>query len=189
MQVNGHVVIWVSVVAILVNGISAILFFSGRKGDLNVRGAFLHLAADAGIAMGVVMSGVAMVLTRKLWIDPVVSLAIVAIIVYGTWHLLKESMNMALQAVPAGIDAGKVRAYLAGLPAVVDVHDLHIWGMSTTETALTVHLVMRPARVDDSFLVKAREELNEKFEIGHATIQIESGDPHCNCELAPQEKV
>jgi cobalt-zinc-cadmium efflux system protein len=188
-QVNGQVVIWVSVAAILVNGVSAFLFFSGRKGDLNVRGAFLHLAADAGIALGVVLAGVAMVWTGKLWIDPAVSLAIVAIIVSGTWHLLKESMNMALQAVPAGIDAGRVRAYLAALPAVVDVHDLHIWGMSTTETALTVHLVMRPARVDDEFLVKAREQLHEQFEIGHATIQIESGDPHCKCGLAPADKV
>jgi cobalt-zinc-cadmium efflux system protein len=188
-QVNGRIVIWVSLTAILVNGISAFLFFSGRKGDLNIRGAFLHLAADAGIALGVVLAGAAIVLTGKLWIDPVVSLAIVGIIVYGTWHLLKESMNLALLAVPAGIDAGAVRAYLADLPAVVDVHDLHIWGMSTTETALTVHLVMRPARVDDSFLVKAREELHQKFKIGHATIQIECGVPKCGCELAPAEKV
>jgi cobalt-zinc-cadmium efflux system protein len=188
-QVDGRVVIWVSVAAILVNGISALLFFSGRKGDLNIRGAFLHLAADAGIALGVVFAGLAIVFTGKLWIDPVVSLIIVGIIVYGTWHLLKESMNMALQGVPPRIDEGAVRGYLAGLPGVVEIHDLHIWGMSTTETALTVHLVMRPARVDDGFLVKTCEELEEKFEICHSTIQIESGDPHCACELAPAERV
>lgn len=187
-QVEGKIVIGIAALGIVVNGVSALLFFSGRKGDLNVRGAFLHLAADAGISVGVVLAGLAIVLTGKLWIDPVVSLVIVATILYGTWGLLKDSINLSLQAVPENVDLDAVERFLKTLPAVAEVHDLHIWAMSTTQVALTVHLVMRPAKVDDSFLANAAKELEHNFGIEHATIQVEAGDGS-KCRLAPHDRV
>ncbi len=189
LQVDGKIVIWVSAAGIGINGLSALLFFSGRRGDLNIRGAFLHLAADAVIAFGVVLAGIAILLTGKLWIDPAVGLVIVAVIVYGTWGLLRESLNLALQAVPAGIDIGLVHEYLEHLPRVVEVHDLHIWAMSTTEVALTAHLVVTSAAVDDALLAEIAHELQARFKIGHSTLQIETGDPTHPCQLAPAETV
>ncbi|HEV8541121.1 MAG TPA: cation diffusion facilitator family transporter [Verrucomicrobiae bacterium] len=186
--VEGRLVIWLAATGIIVNAASAWLFFSGRKGDLNVRGAFLHLAADAGISFGVVLAGAAMLWTGKLWIDPVMSLIIVVTIVYGTWGLLKEAVNLSLLAIPENIDRDAVEEYLGSVRHVVSIHDLHIWGMSTTQAALTVHLVMRPARVDDSFLAQVAAELHDKFHIEHATIQVEAGDGPV-CQLAPQERV
>ncbi|HZS09037.1 MAG TPA: cation diffusion facilitator family transporter [Blastocatellia bacterium] len=184
-SVEEKTVIGVAAIGIAVNAGTALMFMSGRKGDLNIRGAFMHMAADAVIALGVVLTGVAMLATGWLWLDPLVSLVIVALIVYGTWGLLRDSVNLALDAVPEGIDANGVREYLAGLPACVEVHDLHIWGMSTTEAALTAHIVMAQAVCDDELLARTANELHEKFGIEHTTLQVESGDPAypCQCRL------
>lgn len=187
--VDGKLVMWLALAGIVVNGASALLFFSGRKGDLNIRGAFLHLAADAGISVGVLLTGFAIFYTGKLWLDPVVSLIIVGIILYGTWGLLKDSLNLSLQAVPENIDRDAVETFLRNLPNVQEVHDLHIWGMSTSEVALTAHLVMKPALVDDGLLSRASHELREKFQICHATMQIESGDPAHPCQLSATDTV
>lgn len=186
-DVAGWTVIWVSAVGIAINTATALMFMSGRKGDLNVRGAFMHMAADAGISAGVVVAGFVILATGLHWIDPVVSLAISAVIIWGTWGLLRDSVNLALQAVPEGIELSEVKEYLAGLPHVTAVHDLHIWPMSTTETALTAHLVRDVDRCDSSVLQKCCEELHDKFEIQHATIQFETEDHEC--DLAPEGKV
>jgi cobalt-zinc-cadmium efflux system protein len=186
-DVAGRTVIWVSLVGIAINTATALMFMSGRKGDLNIRGAFLHMAADAGISAGVVVAGFAILATGYHWIDPVVSLLISAIIIWGTWGLLRDSVNLALQAVPEGINLTEVKEYLAGLPHVIGVHDLHVWPMSTTETALTAHLVRDVDRCDSAIIERCCEELHDKFEIQHATIQFETEDH--DCDLAPDEKV
>jgi cobalt-zinc-cadmium efflux system protein len=185
--VAGSTVMWVAAAGILVNGASALLFMAGRERDLNIRGAFAHMASDAAVSVGVVLIGLTIRLTGWLWLDPVVSILIGAVIVWGTWGLLCESVNLALDAVPAGIDPQKVEEYLAGLAGVQAVHDLHIWGMSTTEVALTAHLVMPAPPGDDQFLCEARDGLHAKFEIGHVTIQIEHGT--ADCLQAPAETV
>jgi len=160
----------------------------GRHDDLNIRGAFLHMAGDAGVSLAVVLGAIVMVFTGFMWIDPALSLLIVGVIVLGTWGLLRDSVDLALDAVPGGIDPGAVRAWLAGLPGVTSVHDLHIWAMSTTETALTAH-VTRPANHDvDGFLHSAGEGLAKRFGIGHVTLQVETGDA-VHCRLAPDEVV
>lgn len=184
-SVEETTVIWVAAVGIAVNGGTALLFMAGRKADLNIRGAFMHLASDAFIALGVVLTGVTMLYTGWVWLDPIVSLVIVALITYGTWDLLRDSVNLALDAVPEGIDMNAVKEYLANLPTCVDVHDLHVWGMSTTETALTAHIVMTKAVCDDALLSKTSNELHDKFGIEHTTLQIEFGDPAypCRCGL------
>ena len=187
--VAGGTVIWVAALGIGINTATALLFMSGRKGDLNVKGAFMHMAADAAVSAGVVLAGFAILYTGWHWLDPVTSLAINAIIVWGTWGLLRDSTNLALDAVPSGIDTAKVRAYLGTLPSVVAVHDLHIWGLSTTKTALTVHLVKPDAEIDDGLLARACRELNDKFGIAHATIQLERGDAAHPCALAPDHVV
>ena len=185
-RVEETTVIWVASVGILINAGTALMFMSGRKGDLNIRGAFVHMAADAFIALGVVLTGVVMLETGWLWLDPLVSLVIVALIVYGTWALLRDSVNLALDAVPEGIDMNDVKAYLSSLPTCVDVHDLHVWGMSTTEAALTAHVVMAQTVCDDALLAKTANELHQKFGIEHTTLQVEFGDPTypCRCRLA-----
>lgn len=188
-EVAGKTIVWVAAVGIVVNAVTALLFFSGRKEDLNIRGAFLHLAADAGISFGVVMAGLAILCTGKLWIDPVVSLLIVAVIVYGTWGLLKDSVNLALHAVPEGIEISAVQRYLASLPGVSAVHDLHIWAMSTSDAALTAHLIMAGPMSNDKFLTEVAGELRERFNIPHATLQIEHGDPNHPCQLAAADEV
>ena len=187
--VAGGTVIWVAALGIAINTATALLFMSGRKGDLNVKGAFMHMAADAAVSAGVVVAGFAILYTGWHWLDPVTSLVINAIIVWGTWALLRDSTNLALDAVPSGIDTAKVRAYLESLPKVVAVHDLHIWGLSTTQTALTVHLVKPDAEIDDGLLARACRELNEKFGIAHATIQLERGDAAHPCALAPDHVI
>ncbi len=183
--VEGGTVVWVAALGIAVNAATALLFMSGRKGDLNVRGAFLHMAADAAVSAGVVVAGLAILYTGWQWLDPVTSLAINAIIVWGTWGLLRDATDLALDAVPSGIDPAAVRLYLERLPSVTAVHDLHIWALSTTQTALTAHLVKPDAEVDDALLAQACEELREKFGISHATIQLERGDAAYPCQLAP----
>ena len=176
----------VAAIGIAINTGTALMFMKGAKDDLNIRGAFLHMAADAGVSAGVVIAALAMGVTGWLWLDPVVSLAIVVVIVLGTWGLLRDSLDMALDATPRGIDADKVKAWLAARPGVTEVHDLHIWAMSTTETALTAHVV-RPLDGDhDQFLHDACAELARQFKIGHVTIQVEnSGGAHA-CALAPE---
>jgi len=171
-------------IGVLINTATALLFMRGGKGDLNVRGAFLHMASDAAISVAVVIGAGAIALTGLEWIDPALSLAIAAVIVIGTWGLLRDSVNLALDAAPRGVDVAAVRAWLAGLPGVEEIHDLHIWAMSTTETALTAH-VIRPANDDgDSFLHHACEGLAVRFNIGHATLQVET-DADSACRLAP----
>ena len=187
-SVEETTVIWVAAIGIVINGVTALLFMSGRKDDLNIRGAFMHLASDAVIALGVVLTGVAMLYTGWVWLDPVVSLVIVVLITYGTWGLLRDSVNLAMDAVPEGIDMNGIKEYLAKLPTCIDVHDLHVWGMSTTETALTAHLVMNKSVYDDALLSKTADELHHKFGIEHSTLQVEFGDPNypCRCGLIPK---
>lgn len=180
----GGPIIAVALVGIVINGTTALLFASGRRGDLNIRGAYLHMAADAGVSLGVVLAGLAILLTGWRWLDPAVSLAIVVVIFVGTWGLLRDSVNLALDAVPEGIDTAAVAAYLSALPGVTAVHDLHIWAMSTTETALTAHLVIPGGGDTDALLARACGELHDRFGIAHATMQIERGDPAHPCGLA-----
>src|SRR5450432_4146701 len=174
--VEARTVIWVSVIGILINTATALMFMSGRKRDLNLRAAFMHMAADAGVSLGVVVAGFLIIATGWRWIDPAISLAIAIVITWGTWGLLRDSVNLALQAVPQGIDIGEVRQYLSGLPHVKEVHDLHVWPMSTTETALTAHLVRDVDDCDCALLERASRELHSKFEIQHATLQFETLD-------------
>src|SRR5204863_3859271 len=139
--VEARTVIWVAIIGIVINAVTALMFMSGRKRDLNIRAAFVHMAADAGVSLGVVVAGFLIIATGWLWIDPAISLVIAAVITWGTWGLLRDSANLALHAVPQGIEVAEVRQYLSSLPHVTAVHDLHVWPMSTTETALTAHLV------------------------------------------------
>lgn len=180
---NG-IVIGVAAFGVAINTGTALLFLAGRKGDLNVRGAFLHMAGDAAVSLGVVLAGIGMMFTGWFWLDPAVSLLISAVIVITTWGLLKDSVNLALHAVPEGIETQAVGAYLVALPDVVAAHDLHIWAMSTTETALTAHLVMPSGYPGDAFLQRICSELRTRFRIDHSTLQVETGDPVHPCALA-----
>jgi cobalt-zinc-cadmium efflux system protein len=186
--VAGETVMWVAALGILVNGFTAWLF-AGGQGDLNIRGAFLHLAADAAVSAAVVVSGLVILQTGWLWVDPLLSIAVSVVIVLGTWGLLRESVRLALQGVPRGIDPTAVKGYLAKLPGIRDVHDLHIWGMSTTEVALTAHVTMPDGHPGDSFLHTVAEDLKHQFGIGHVTIQIETGDGSHPCSLAPEDSL
>lgn len=185
----GLTIIIVAAAGIAVNAATALLFMSGRKDDLNIRAAFLHMASDALVALGVVVAGAAILWTGWLWLDPAISIVISMVIVAGTWGLLRDSVNLALDAVPAGIDRQAAEAYLARLPGVTAVHDLHIWGMSTTETALTAHLVRPDGGPGDALLVSAAHELEERFGICHATLQLETVDNAEACRLASDEVV
>jgi cobalt-zinc-cadmium efflux system protein len=185
--VEGHTVIWVAAVGIAINLATAFLFMSGRKGDINIRGAFLHMASDAAVALGVVIAGFAILWTGWLWLDPAISILILIVILLGTWGLLKESTNLALAGVPEGIDVEKIEKYFKSLPHVTEVHDLHIWGISTTETALTVHLVINDQTNQDNLLNQIDKELKGHFKIDHPTIQIENGT--YSCRLAPDDLV
>lgn len=160
---------------ILVNSVTAWLFMSGRKTDLNIRGAYLHMAADAGVSLGVVIAGAAIMLTGWLWLDPLTSLAIVAVILWSTWGLLRDSVALALAAVPAHIDLAKVKSYLQSLPGVTRVHHVHVWAMSTNEVALTAHLVMPGGHPGNAFYERTAHELRDRFGISHPTFQIECG--------------
>ena len=185
--VAGKTVMIVAAVGIAVNAVTAWMF-AGGKGDINARGAFVHMASDAVVSAGVVAAGFVIILTGWLWLDPVVSLAINAAIVWATWGLLRDSLGMALAAAPSDIDPAAVRSFLAGQPGVDGVHDLHIWAMSTTEVALTCHLVMPGGHPGDDFLHRLAEDLAHRFRIGHSTAQIET-DPASACALAPDEVV
>ena len=185
----GGTIAWVAAVGILVNGATALLFAGDRRRDLNVRSAFVHMAADALVTAGVVATGIAIALSGRLWLDPAVGLVISAVIVYGTWGLVREAVGLALDAVPSGIDSAEVRVHLAALPGVAAVHDLHIWGMSTTETALTCHLVMPAGHPGDAMLGQFARDLEARFGIHHATMQIELGDTDEACALTPEHVV
>lgn len=186
--VEGTTVIVVAAIGIVVNAATAALFLAGRKGDLNVRGAFLHMAADAIVSLGVVIAGGAIVYTGWLWLDPATSLVISVVIVAGTWGLFRDSVRLALHAVPPGIEIERVRAYLQGVTGVAEVHDLHVWAMSTTENALTAHLVTPQGYPGDAFVATLCEEIQERFGIGHSTIQIET-DTGRACRLASDHVV
>ena len=181
--VAGLLVSLVAVVGILVNGVSAWLFMSGSKHDLNIRGAYLHMAADAAVSLGVAISGVIILFTQWYWLDPIVSLAIVAVIVFGTWGLLRASVLLALNGVPPNIDVSGVDKYLRECEGVIDIHDLHIWAMSTTENALTVHLVTPAGYPGDTYMDNIMKTLAERFNIHHSTIQIEQGTTDHACTL------
>jgi cobalt-zinc-cadmium efflux system protein len=171
--VAAFTVMIVAAIGILVNGFTALLFMRGSHDDLNIRGAFLHMAADAAVSLGVVLGAAAILWTGATWIDPVLSLAIATVIVWSTWGLFRQSLTLSLHGVPNGISITDVQEALEHLPGVVRVHHLHVWAVSTTETALTVHLVMPGGHPGDSFLANAQRELKKRFGIGHATLQIE----------------
>lgn len=178
--IEGEVMIGVAAAGIAINALSAALFASGQREDLNLRAAFVHLLADAAVSAGVVIAGVAIWLTGKAWIDPLTSLLITLAIGCGSWGLLKNAVRMGLHAVPPGIDPGEVQRWLMARPGVSTVHDLHIWPMSTTETALTAHLEMPGGHPGDATLHKLSEELARHFGINHSTIQIELGGEPCS---------
>ena len=178
--VEGGVMMAVAAAGIVINTATALLFLAGRKHDINMRGAFIHMAGDALVSVGVVGAGLMITLTGRTWIDPATSLVIVAVIGLSSWRLFKDSMKLGLLGVPPGIDETGVRGFLAAQPGVEAVHDLHIWPMSTTETALTTHLVMPAGHPGDAFLRELAHELEHDFRIGHATVQIETGHEDCS---------
>ena len=178
-DVAGLTVVIVAGIGVLINGATMMLFLNGQKGDINIRGAFLHMAADTAVSVGVVISGTILMFTNLTWIDPIVSLVIAVVIFVGTWQLLKVSVNLAVDAVPKGIDPSAVQERLESLPGVQSAHHLHIWALSTTENALTVHLVKPDPGSDDQVISEATEMLNKHFGIQHTTIQWERGDEQC----------
>jgi cobalt-zinc-cadmium efflux system protein len=181
--VDSMMVITVAAIGVVINTVTALLFMSGQKHDLNIRGAFLHMLADAAVSLGVVVAGIIIMLKGWLLVDPIISLGIVTVILIGTWSLLRDSLNLALDSVPAHIDMAEIKTYLMGLEGVCQLHDLHVWAMSTTEVALSVHLILLDAAVSKDFLPKIQQQLHDGFGIGHSTIQIErqgdDGDGLC----------
>jgi cobalt-zinc-cadmium efflux system protein len=171
-QTQALYVMVVAAIGVIVNGATAVLFLSGRRDDVNVRGAFLHMVADAGVSAAVIAAGAAIWLTGQHWIDPAISIVVVLLILWATWGLLRESLDLTLDAAPAHIDVAAVRAYLASQPGVTAVHDLHVWAMGATAPALTAHLV-RPEGGDDAFLAAAAEGVAQRFRIKHVTLQVE----------------
>jgi len=180
-QPVGMTIMIVAAIGVVVNTVTALFFMSGKDSDLNIRGAFLHMAADAVVSLGVVASGALIMFYGLNWIDPVISLVIAAVIFLSTWGLLRDSLNLAVDAVPKNVNPDAVRAYLSGLPGVMQLHDLHIWPMSTTNTALTAHLVMSTMPDSDSFLNDAAQLLAERYSIQHATLQLERNDSETIC--------
>lgn len=187
--VESHTIIWVALIGIVINGATAMMFHKDQAHDINVRGAYLHMVADAAISLGVVIAGVVISYTGWLWVDPVVSLLIAGIIIIGTWQLAKQALHLSLAGVPPHIDRNGVFEYLSTLPGVTEVHDLHIWAMSTTKTALTAHLIRPEAGIDDSFLHMVTGELESRFNIQHPTLQVEKGGHPDSCRFAPAEVI
>ncbi|MEY9752964.1 cation diffusion facilitator family transporter [Bradyrhizobium yuanmingense] len=185
--VAGVTVMVVAGIGILINGFTALLFAGGRKDDINIEGAYLHMAADAAVSLGVVVSAALIIWTGWLWLDPITSLIICATILWSTTSLLRGSIDMSMAAAPKGTDLAAIRAFLLARPGVSAIHDLHVWPISTTETALTCHLVM-PAGSDDAFLMQTTELLKTSFRIGHTTLQVET-HPDNGCALAPDDVV
>jgi cobalt-zinc-cadmium efflux system protein len=186
--ISGRTVMIVAAIGVVVNGLTALLFARGSRDDINIRGAFLHMAADAGVSLGVIVAGFVIVTTGWVLIDPIVTLAIAAVILVSTWSLLRGALSMSLDAVPEGIDPVRVEMTLRTLPGVAKVHDLHIWPMSTTEVALTCHLVMVRWPSDPAFLAEAAHLLKEWHDIDHSTIQIETSREE-HCRQAPHDRV
>jgi cobalt-zinc-cadmium efflux system protein len=182
-SVNGMIIIIVAAIGVVINTVTALLFVKGQKHDLNIRAAYLHMAADAAISLGVVVAGIAIMVTGWLWLDPVISLFIALVILLSTWGLLRDSIDLSIDAVPQGIDVHEIKNYLTDLEHVTEIHDLHIWAISTTETALTVHLVTTHELIDNCFLEKIQEHLHHHFDISHATIQIENETDDYTCIL------
>ncbi len=187
--VTGTTMMWVAAAGVVINLATALMLMKGHHHDINLRGAFLHMLADAAVSVGVVIAGAGILWTGWLWLDPAISLVIAVVIFAGTWGLLKASVRLSLHAVPDSIDLNEVTAFLQGLPYVQEVHDLHIWGMSTTEIALTVHLVTPAGHPGDAALGQLAEELEHHFHISHATFQIELGEEGIACRLAPEDVV
>ncbi|MBN9509124.1 MAG: cation transporter [Alphaproteobacteria bacterium] len=181
-------VAWVALAGIAINGVTAWMFARGHE-DLNIRATFLHMAADAGVSAGVVVAALLIAATGLFWIDPVTSLLIAAVIVVGTWGVLRDSVNLAMDGVPSGIACADVETYLVGLPGVTEVHDLHIWGLSTTETALTAHVVVAARDGDEALIARATHDLAVLFGIGHVTLQIETEALADRCRLRPADVV
>jgi len=186
-QLEAGTVIWVAALAIVLNGAVALMFMRGRHDDLNIKGAFLHMLGDAAVSFGVVLAAALTLWTGWLWIDPAISLGIAMFVLWASWGLARSSVNLALDAVPENVDREQVEAYLNSLPGVTEVHDLHIWAMSTTETALTVHLVRPNAGLDDGFIAATCERLDRDFKIHHTTLQVEHSREAC--KLAPDHVV
>ena len=187
--VEGSVVIWVALVGVAVNGFTAWLFMQGGKTDLNLRGVYLHMAGDAAVSLAVAVAGGVVLYTGWFWLDPALTLVVSAVILWSSWGLLRQSLGLALQAVPEGIEQPAVRECLAGLPGVTDVHDVHVWAMSTSENAMTAHLVIPGRHPGDEFLRTAAALLEERFGIHHATLQIEIADTAKACAFAPDHVV
>jgi len=181
VQPAGKTIMVVAGIGVVINSLTAWFFVSGKDSDLNIRGAYLHMAADALVSLGVVISGLVIWKFGLAWFDPLSSLLIAVVIFWSTWGLLRDSLNLAIDAVPRGLDPEKVRGWLAAQPGVEGMHDLHIWPMSTTDTALTVHLLMPQLPCDDNFLHDLANQLQERFNISHATFQIERGDHDVTC--------
>ena len=177
----GQTIMIVAGIGVLINSLTAWFFVSGKDHDLNIRGAYLHMGADALVSLGVVISGLVIWKFGLNWFDPLSSLLIAVVIFWSTWHLLKDSLNMAVDTVPRDLDPHAVRQWLSGQPGVAGLHDLHIWPMSTTETALTAHLLMPEPPADDTFLHALASQLQQEFNISHATIQIERSDEGHPC--------
>ena len=184
LEINSNSVITVAAIGIAVNGFTAWLFMKGKKHDLNIRSAFVHFIADALVSLGVVVAGIIMAFTGIVWVDSLVSFAIIAVILYSSYHLLIDSVNLALDAVPENVNIEAVRDYLKSLPEVSDIHDLHIWALSTTDAALTVHLATN-TQTDVAFITNIQHQLHQQFDIEHATIQVEYGKADCetNCNF------
>jgi cobalt-zinc-cadmium efflux system protein len=180
-QPVGTTIMAVAAIGVVVNTVTALFFLSGKDHDLNIRGAFLHMAADAAVSLGVVASGALIYFYGLSWVDPVISLVIAAVILLSTWGLLRDSLNLAVDAVPRSVDPEAVRRYLLGLPGVQTIHDLHIWAMSTTDTALTAHLVLDEFPDSDKYLTEVSRVLQERFAINHSTIQLERHDSDVVC--------
>ena len=187
--VEGSVVIWVALVGVLVNGVTAWLFMQGGKKDVNLRGVYLHMAGDAAVSLAVAIAGGVVLYTGWFWLDPALTLAVSAAILWSSWGLLRQSLGLALQAVPQGIEQPAVREFLAELPGVTDVHDVHVWAMSTSENAMTAHLVVPGQHPGDDFLRSAAAVLEARFGIHHATLQIEIADTAQTCAFAPDHVV
>ena len=185
--VEGLIIIIVAAIGVLINTGTALLFISGQKQDLNIKGAFLHMTADAAVSLGVVIAGVVIIQTGWLILDPVLSLIIVIIILISSWGLLRDSVNLSIDAVPKNINIAGIQNYFSGLQCVTQIHDLHVWALSTTETALTVHLVTNQESLDNHFLRNVQRNLFDKFGIDHPTIQIECEDSENDCHLDRSE--
>lgn len=181
--VKGMIIIIVAAIGVVINSITALLFISGKEHDLNIKGAYLHMAADAGVSLGVVIAGIAIMITGWLWLDPAISIFIVVIVLIGTWGLLRNSINLSIDAVPEDIDISEIKDYLTSLKNVSCTHDLHVWALSTTETALTAHLVTTQDSMDNAFLIEIQQYLHDQFGIEHTTIQIEKENSENNCKL------